>query len=149
MSEMNQHIQPVQQNALTSIWHFTRHFLEMCLSMCLGFMILGGLFLVVFRAIGYSNPINQLPELSVLIGALNMTVPMAAWMRYRGMAWRPTIEMSAAMLIEAIVLISLGWLNILPISSLFLLQHILMMPAMLIPMLFRLDVYTGRACHSM
>jgi hypothetical protein len=55
--------------------------------------------------------------------------------------------MSAAMVIWAIVLLGFGWLGVLPKSDLALLEHGLMMPVMLIPMFFRLDLYTGRAAH--
>lgn len=49
--------------------------------------------------------------------------------------------------ILALVLLASGWLGILPKGDLALLDHGLMMPVMLIPMLFRLDLYTGRAGH--
>jgi len=51
------------------------------------------------------------------------------------------------MVIWALVLLALGLLEILPRSRLALLEHGLMMPVMLIPMFFRLDLYTGRAGH--
>jgi hypothetical protein len=69
-------------------------------------------------------------------------------MLVRGMPRRATAEMSAAMPVLAVVLLAAGWLAILPRSDLALLEHGLMMPVMLIPMLFRLDLYTGRAGHA-
>jgi hypothetical protein len=45
------------------------------------------------------------------------------------------------------VLLAFGWVGILPKRDLALLEHGLMMPIMLVPMLFRLDLYTGRAGH--
>ena len=48
--------------------------------------------------------------------------------------------MSAAMPIVAAGLLALGWFGALPMDSLALLEHGLMMPAMLA----RLDLYTGR-----
>jgi hypothetical protein len=68
---------------------------------------------------------------------------MTAWMVFRKMPRRPTIEMSAAMPVLALALVVLGWLAILPRQDLALLEHGLMMPVMLVPMLFRRDVYTG------
>jgi hypothetical protein len=41
-----------------------------------------------------------------------MTAPMAAWMLVRGMPGRATAEMSAAMPILALMLLSFGWLAI-------------------------------------
>jgi hypothetical protein len=64
-------------------------------------------------------------------------------MLFRRMPRRPIAEMSAAMPILAILLLALGWLGALPMSDLALLEHGLMMPAMLIPMFVRLDLYTG------
>jgi hypothetical protein len=60
------------------------------------------------------------------------------------MPHRAIIEMSAAMPIVAAGLLALGWFGALPMDSLALLAHGLMMPAMLVPMLARLDLYTGR-----
>jgi hypothetical protein len=113
--------------------------------MCIGTVVLTPLFVWVVSQIGYAEPLNQLPELSVLVVAFNMTVPMAAWMRYRGMAWRPIAEMSGAMVVETILLIGVAWLGILSTSNLVLWQHVLMMPAMLVPMLYRRDLYAGHA----
>ena len=48
-----------------------------------------------------------------------------------------------------IVLVCLGWLGALPKDGLALLEHGLMMPAMLIPMLLRLDLYSGRTGHTL
>jgi hypothetical protein len=41
-----------------------------------------------------------------------------------------------------------GWFGVLARSQFALLEHGLMMPAMLVPMLIRLDVYTGRAAGA-
>jgi hypothetical protein len=73
---------------------------------------------------------------------------MAAWMRFRRMPRRATAEMSAAMVVMAVLLLCLGWLGIVRMSALPLLAHGLMMPAMLVPMLCRLELYTGRAAHG-
>jgi hypothetical protein len=131
------------------IGHFGVHYFEMCLPMCIGFALGDLVYFWAAGLFGYSHPFRQLPELSVLVVTFNMTAPMAGWMLFRGMPRRPTAEMSAAMPILGLVLLALGWLAILPRSDLTLLEHGLMMPVMLIPMLFRMDVYTGRAGHTM
>ncbi|HEU5318961.1 MAG TPA: heavy metal translocating P-type ATPase, partial [Chloroflexota bacterium] len=126
------------------------HFLEMCAVMCLG-MILNPLYSLVAGRLGYANAYVELPELSLFVVTFNMTAPMAAWMRFRGMGWKCSIEMSAAMVVELVVLIGGYWAGVLPntaigeTSSLMLLQHGLMMPAMLIPMLLRYDHYANFA----
>ena len=102
-------------------------------------LLLGG------QGFGYSEPFSELPELSVLVVTFTMTAPMVAWMLFRGMPSRETTEMAVVMPILAIALLALGWLAIVPMGDLALLEHGLMMPAMLVPMVFRLDFYTGRA----
>ncbi|HEX2433458.1 MAG TPA: hypothetical protein VHI55_05845 [Gaiellaceae bacterium] len=124
-----------------------RHFLEMCAPMCIGFAVGDLLYFWAAEQQGYSEPFKQLPELSVLVVTFTMTAPMTAWMLFRGMPRRPTAEMSTAMPILSIVLLALGSFAILPKGDLALLEHGLMMPVMLVPMFFRLDLYTGRAGH--
>ena len=97
---------------------------------------------------GYGEPFSDLPVLSVLVVTLTMTAPMTAWMLYRGMPRRPVAEMSATMPVLAVVLLGLGWFGILPLGDLALLEHGLMMPVMLVPMLL-IDLYTGRANQAM
>lgn len=128
-------------------WHFTRHFLEMCVAMCVGIGVFTPLYFWVAGQFGYSAPYAELPELSALIVAFNMTAPMVAWMRYRGMEWRPIVEMSAAMVVEAAVLIGVAWLGVVAREDIAILEHAWMMPVMIVPMLFRLDLYTGKSCH--
>jgi hypothetical protein len=127
--------------------HFVLHFLEMCAPMCIGFAVGDLIYFWAAEQQGYSEPFRQLPELSVLFVMFTMTAPMTAWMLFRGMPRRATAEMSVVMLVLAVVLLTLGWLAILPKGDLALLEHALMMPAMLVPMFFRLDLYTGRAGH--
>jgi hypothetical protein len=125
--------------------HFLLHYFEMCAPMCIGFAIGDLVYFWAAEQQGYSEPFRQLPELSVLVVTLTMTVPMTAWMLFRGMPRRATAEMSAVMPVLAIVLLALGWLAIVPKGDLALLEHGLMMPAMLVPMFFRLHLYTGRS----
>jgi len=128
--------------------HFLLHYFEMCAPMCVGFAVGDLIYFWVAGLFGYSEPFRQLPELSVMVVTFTMTAPMTAWMLFRGMPRRPTAEMSAVMPILAIGLLVLGWLAIVPKGNLALLEHGLMMPAMLVPMFFRLDLYTGRAGHT-
>jgi hypothetical protein len=130
---------------LRPVGHFLWHLGEMCLAMCIGLAVLDAMFYGIARVVGYSDPLVQFPELSTLVVAFNMTAPMVVWMRFRGHEWRPIWEMSAAMFIEAFVLIAAFWLGLIGAGKdLFGWQHTLMMPAMLVPMLLRLDLYTGR-----
>ena len=141
------HASPISRRRQTAF--FLRHYLEMCAPMCVGFAVGDLVYFWVARRFGYSHPFRELPELSVLVVTFTMTAPMAAWMLFRGMSRRATAEMSAVMPVLALVLLALGWLAIVPKADLALTEHGLMMPAMLVPMLLRLDLYTGRVGHPM
>lgn len=130
------------------IGRFLLHYIEMCVPMCVGFAIGDVVYFAVAGRFGYSEPFEELPVLSVAVVTFTMTVPMTAWMLFRGMPWRAVAEMSAAMPVLAVLLLALGWVGALEMGSLALLEHALMMPAMLVPMLFRLDIYTGHAGHG-
>lgn len=91
--------------------------------------------------------LNQFAVLICLVVAVAMTVPMVAWMRYRGMEWRPTLEMAVAMAIPLIPIFGLLGLQLIPGASACGLYCIVMIPAMVIAMLLRLDLYTGRTGH--
>jgi hypothetical protein len=95
--------------------------------------------------LGYSEPFRELPVLSLAIVTFNMTAPMIAWMRFRGMPRRETAEMAGAMVILAVVLLAAGWTGIAAMSTLPWLAHGLMMPAMLPPMLLRIHLYSRHA----
>jgi hypothetical protein len=127
---------------------FVLHFLEMCAPMCVGFAVGDLIYFRTAGLFGYSAPFRELPELSVVVVTFSMTAPMVAWMLFRGMARRSTAEMTAPMVVLAVVLLACGWLGFVPKSDMALLEHGLMMPAMLIPMLFRLELYAGRMGQS-
>jgi hypothetical protein len=127
---------------------FGWHLLQMCMAMCIGIAVLDVPFFGAARLLGAADPIRQLPELTALVVAFNMSLPMAAWMRYRMRHDRRCIaEMAGAMLVEALLVIAAAWLGLIARERVVPVQHALMLPAMLVPMLYRLDLYTGRAGH--
>jgi hypothetical protein len=134
-------------------WNFARHFLEMCIAMCLGGIVLIVLaFAVVPALIGGPNLRESYPELSLLAIAVMLTLPMVGWMRFRGMAWRPILEMSAVPFGLAIAMIGLVWTGVVPATALqveFGSFCGITCMGMFIVMLFRLDLYTGRTGHDM
>ena len=80
--------------------------------------------------------------------AFSMTVPMVAWMRYRGHGWAPAADMTAAMFLPSFAAIALLWTGLVEnTDTLMLIQHVVMFPAMLVAMLLRLDEYTGHPGH--
>jgi hypothetical protein len=131
----------------SQIGHFLVHYGEMCAPMCIGFAVGDAIYFSLASQFGYSNPFADLPVLSVVVVTFTMTAPMTAWMLFRGMPRRATVEMTTVMPLLAVVLVAFGWLGLVPMDSLALLEHALMMPVMLIPMFLRLDLYTGRAGH--
>jgi hypothetical protein len=130
------------------VGHFVLHYFEMCLPMCLGFVVGDLVYFWVAGLFSYSEPFTELPVLSVLVVTFSMTAPMTAWMLFRAMPRRAIVEMSATMPVLAIVLLVFGWLGLVPMGDLALLEHGLMMPVMLVPMLFRLDLYAGHTAHT-
>jgi hypothetical protein len=141
-------------SASVKVWQFVRHFLEMCAAMCIGAAVLGLVYTWAAGSVSVSKPYVRWPELSAFVLAFNMTAPMVAWMRFRGMAWPPIAEMSGAMVVEAFVIVALYWVGALAnvavgdVSTLWLWQPGLMLPVMLVPMLLRLDFYSGGTHHQ-
>ncbi len=133
---------------LGRVGRFVLHYFEMCIPMCIGFAIGDLVYFSIARGLGYSEPFTELPVLSVLLVTFTMTAPMTAWMLYRCMPRRAVWEMSATMPIVAGVLLALGWLGVLAMGDLALLEHGLMMPTMLVPMLLRPGLYSGRMDHA-
>jgi hypothetical protein len=133
------------------IWHFARHYLEMCVAMCLGGTTLA---LLVFRAapavLGIQDLRDTAPAAALVVAAVLYTLPMATWMRIRHMAWRPTLEMSASTVGVAVIVSVLYGMGVLSLATLEAWVAAGCAPwcaVMLIPMLFRLPLYTGRSGH--
>ena len=138
---------PAQGTRRGRVGRFTLHFFEMCAPMCVGFAIGDLIYFWAAGKFGYSHPFKDLPELSVVIVTFTMTAPMVAWMVYRGMPRGPIAEMAAVMPVLGAALLVFGWLSVLPRGDLALWEHGLMMPAMLVPMFFRLGLYTSKHSH--
>jgi hypothetical protein len=126
---------------------FGLHLLEMCMVMCIGIAVLDVPFLALARAVGYSNPITDLPELATLVVAFNMSLPMALWMRVRRHDRTCIRDVCGAMFVEAVVLIAIAAVGAFPRESLVAWQHSLMIPAMVVAMLLHLEMYTRPVRH--
>jgi hypothetical protein len=70
-------------SAWAPVGPFLRHFVEMCAAMCLGAILLSVLVFEGAALLGYPDLVRRLPELSTLVIAMNLSLPMAAWMRLR------------------------------------------------------------------
>jgi hypothetical protein len=131
--------------------HFARHYAEMVVAMFLGMIVLGAPATWALDAMGITtSEINDdAPALMFLGMATTMTVPMVAWMRYRGHGWQPCVEMSAAMFVPTFAAIAvLGGGLVEEIGTLMVVEHVAMLAAMLAAMLLRPSEYTGHAGHA-
>jgi flagellar biosynthetic protein FliP len=132
--------------------HFIRHYVEMLIAMFVGMFVLGGAFAVLLGAVGIDvgSWRTEAIELFLLGMAFTMSVPMVAWMRYRGHGWAPAWEMTASMFVPSFAAIALLWAGMVEDAhSLLMIQHIAMLPAMLAAMLLRPAEYTGHARHAL
>ena len=133
--------------------HFIRHYIEMLVAMFLGMAVL---MLPADAALGAlhtssGDVYEDEPTLMLIAMTVAMTVPMVAWMRYRGHSWRPSMEMAASMVIPTVGLIALLWTGLMTDSAtLMAVLHAVMLPSMLVAMLLRRDEYTGHhRTHSL
>ena len=136
---------PTPPSRLKQLGRFGLHFAEMCVPMCIGFMVGDAIYFLIADLAGYAQPFSDLPVLSVCVVTFSMTAPMVAWMRYRHHDQRMIVEMAGSMVVLAVAVLIAGVAGVIDQSEMALAIHGLMMPAMLIPMLAHLDLYTGKA----
>ena len=136
--------------------HFVRHYLEMLVAMLLGMAILGVPASMALGALGVSSSEfqNDAPALMLIGMAVTMTVPMVGWMRYRGHGWGASVEMSASMFVPTFGVIALlGGRLVGDVGTLLVIEHVAMLPSMLVAMLMRPEEYSGhvhgRARHRL
>jgi hypothetical protein len=82
------------------------------------------------------------PAMYMFVMALTMTAPMVAWMRYRGHAWRPNLEMVASMLIPTFAVMGLLSAGFGTSDTLIVPEHAAMLSCMLVAMLYRRGEYS-------
>src|SRR5215211_2266005 len=126
--------------------HFARHYVEMVVAMLLGMAILGIPASMAVDALGMSSSElrSDAPALMLFGMAVTMTVPMVGWMRYRGHSWRANTEMSASMFVPTFAVIALLWGGLVEdLDTLLVIEHVAMLPSMLVAMLMRGEEYSG------
>ena len=130
---------------------FIRHYIEMVVVMFAGMIVLGIPGEAALQAIGSgtSQLRHDAPAIVFLGMAATMTIPMVAWMRYRGHRWQPTLEMAASMIIPTLVAIVLLAAGVLDFEALLGLEHVAMLLGMLAAMLLRVNEYTSHADHTL
>lgn len=118
---------------MTTTRRFVRHYLEMVAAMMIGMAGLGAASLVVDLP---DDTAVRLVEMAVW-----MTVPMVAWMRFRGHGWAPTLEMAAAMDLPFLVLLPLFVAGQVSLGTVMVAGHVLMLVTMALAMVRRVDEY--------
>jgi hypothetical protein len=91
---------------------FWRHFLEMFAAMAVGMIATSVIFLSVVGLKTWDQVTLQYPAQALLAMAAGMTIPMVAWMLFRGMGPRNSYEMAAAMVLPAIPFLCLVWFHV-------------------------------------
>jgi hypothetical protein len=128
--------------------HFARHYAEMVLAMLLGMAVLWMPAKMALEAFGMTSQElhDDAPALLLLVMATTMTVPMVAWMRFRGHGWPAALEMSASMYLPTFAVIAvLATDRVEDLGALMTIEHVAMLLSMLAAMLLRRAEYTGHA----
>ncbi|WP_234361564.1 hypothetical protein [Plantactinospora sp. BB1] len=128
--------------------HFLRHFAEMVIAMVVGMLLFGPVWEVLATAVDAATGLDLTrvlgrPDLGALVMATNMTLAMTIWMRHRGHGWAPVAEMGAAMYLPFLLFLPPYWLGAVSGEFLMAAGHVLMLPAMLLVMLRRVDEYSA------
>ncbi|MFF5076343.1 hypothetical protein ACFY36_04780 [Actinoplanes sp. NPDC000266] len=106
---------------------FALHYIEMVVAMFVGMFALAPLW----------PSLEAYPAAEAMAMTVNMSVGMAAWMLVRKHSWPHIAEMCAAMAAPFLVLLIPYGMGLVDGGTLMLAGHLLMFPAMLVPMLLR------------
>jgi len=129
---------PLDRRHVSPFW---RHFLEMLAVMAVGMIATGAIFLAIVGLNTWEEVTTQYATQSLLAMAAGMTVPMVAWMMYRGMGWRISYEMASVMLVPVIPFLCFVWFGVTE-SAMCGAYCALTVVAMLVLMRFRRSVYS-------
>jgi len=127
---------------------FLAHAIEMCLVMCFAAIVLNVVFFEGAWLVGQADLRTTAPEVSFVFLTLSLAVPMFFWMRYRGHAWQPTIEMGGSVIALALVLVAAAAAGLVLSTEVFDIMTRLACPAMIAAMLVRYDLYASPMAHQ-
>jgi hypothetical protein len=120
----------------------------MCVVMCLSLGLLGGLVAGASAALGFSGDVRQqAPALSAMVVAGVLALSMLGWMRFRGMGWRPTLEMAGTAIGAGVVMVAGYWLGLVPEKELVPSVCGVACGAMIVLMLARFHTYSSHSNH--
>lgn len=91
---------------------FWRHYLQMVAVMAVGMLVAGAVFLSVVGLKTWDEVTSQYPTQALLAMAAGMSIAMVAWMLFRGMGWKNSYEMAAAMIVPVVPFLFLVWFGI-------------------------------------
>jgi cytochrome bd-type quinol oxidase subunit 2 len=91
---------------------FWRHFLEMASAMVVGMIATGAIFVSIVGLKTWDEVTTQYPTQALLAMAVGMTVPMVAWMLFRGMGRKNSYEMAVAMVLPVIPFLCFVWFGL-------------------------------------
>jgi flagellar biosynthetic protein FliP len=127
------------------VLRFAGHYLEMVLVMFAGMFVLGGILIGIAALAGvtWAELREDVPALVLLGMGASMVAPMVWWMRRRGHSTAANREMAAAMIVPTLVTVALlAFGAMTDIDALLEIEHMAMLPAMLVVMLLRRDEYS-------
>lgn len=105
-------VMPAEKERSRHVSPFWRHFLEMFTAMIVGMIATGAVFIAVVGLKTWDEVTTQYATQSLLAMAAGMTLPMVAWMLYRGMGWKNASEMAAVMILPVIPFLCLVWFGV-------------------------------------
>ncbi|MDE9366783.1 hypothetical protein PZ938_14305 [Luteipulveratus sp. YIM 133132] len=113
-----------------------RHYLEMVAAMLVGMLVLG----TPRAMLGADVSFEERPALGYLLMATDMSIAMAALMRWRGHTWSRTLEMCAVMYVP-LVLVPLVRAGAMSAMDFMMVAHVAMLVLMLGVVLLRRAEY--------
>ena len=108
---------PARDGPAQQAGRFGLHVLEMCVVMCVTLALVVLLVLAVTTVFDLANPVTNAPVLSVVVVTVALASAMTAWMRYRSMAWRPTLEMAGSTVVSGALMVAGYTAGLVPASS--------------------------------
>lgn len=134
------HVGPVRRPGHQ--WRFARHYGVMLVLMFAGMAVLGGLAELMLMPFGQSMN-EAAPPVMASVMAVTMTVPMVGWMHLRHrMPVARSVEMTASMVVPTVLAVVLHALAMIGSDAVLVVQHLVMLPAMLAVMVWRYDAYS-------
>ena len=139
---------PARDGPAQQVARFGLHVLEMCAVMCVT-LALGGLVITAAAAaLGSPNPITNAPAPTAAVATLALAGSMTVWMRYRAMAWQPTLEMAGSTIVAGALMLTGYAAGLVPGTDLVAGTCGLACLAMIAVMLLRFRLYASHSHHA-